>query len=201
MQPESGLLMSSLTAHILLSKVVRLDTSNMLPFVETILSYSAPNITPYHRGHVIVFTFVARLQNWQVKLLRVHLCFLFQSQATKFMWWHFDQQDRDYRTLEDPPLHCAPPSLSLLKSSGHSFRAALKPVCSPLRRSELSFEFLFGLSQGPSSNLSGLFQIGEPCRVEPCFGTWSCGFPLQRCCYLVWTSSSLSQLGSGWPIL
>lgn len=103
MQPESGLLMSSLTAHILLSKVVRLDTSNMLPFVETILSYSAPNITPYHRGHVIVFTFVARLQNWQVKLLRVHLCFLFQSQATKFMWWHFDQQDRDYRTLEDPP--------------------------------------------------------------------------------------------------
>lgn len=39
-----------------------------------------------------------------------------------------------------------------------------------------------------------------PSRAEQWFSVWSCGLPLW-CCYLVWTSSSLSQLGSGWPIL
>lgn len=40
----------------------------------------------------------------------------------------------------------------------------------------------------------------SPCRVEQWFSVWSCGL-LLWCCYLVWTSSSRSQLGSGWPIL
>lgn len=39
-----------------------------------------------------------------------------------------------------------------------------------------------------------------PCKAEPWFCTRSCGL-LLLCRYLVWTSSSRSQLGRGWPIL
>lgn len=39
-----------------------------------------------------------------------------------------------------------------------------------------------------------------PAGLSNWFSVWSCGL-LLRCCYLVWTSSSLSQLGRGWPIL
>lgn len=37
-------------------------------------------------------------------------------------------------------------------------------------------------------------------KAEPWFCVWSCGLPL-LCRYLLWTSSSRSQLGKGWPIL
>lgn len=40
----------------------------------------------------------------------------------------------------------------------------------------------------------------SPCTAEPWFCVRSSGLPL-LCRYLLWTSSSRSQLGKGWPIL
>lgn len=56
------------------------------------------------------------------------------------------------------------------------------------------------------SQLFGIFnRLGHarpesPCKAELWVCMRSCGLPL-LCRYLVWTSSSRSQLGKGWPIL
>lgn len=82
--------------------------------------------------------------------------------------------------------------------------------CCPVRlgRSQLRFEFWLGI---PSSNLDifqslsklfGIFKHFRPLGQSSSAGRSSgsvCGAVVSPlwCCYLVWTSSSLSQLGSG----
>lgn len=49
-------------------------------------------------------------------------------------------------------------------------------------------------------NSLGHLRPESPCKAEPWFCVRSCRL-LLLCRYLLWTSSSRSQLGKGWPIL